>query len=152
MLSIKSNCREKRAILDHECSNPPELIRLKCDYLAPEGLESSRTSNGLTQKAVRHPRGTLINYIFTGSRYDSHSTLKVGGIIQHPPQFCGRKILQSFKFTNSSQISSEKITEFLTKFHTVDNDKLMMRNHILPFDVILRNQLAKKPTAAGSLG
>src|SRR5205809_6014860 len=26
-------------------------------------LESSRTSNGLTLKAVKHPRGTLINYI-----------------------------------------------------------------------------------------
>ena len=68
------------------------------------------------------------------------------------PEFCGSKIVQGLKFTNGSQISSGKITEFLTKFHTVDKDKLMMRNHILPFDVILRNQLAKKPTAAGSSG
>src|SRR5438132_571220 len=80
------------------CSSPPKLIRLKCDYPAPEGLESSRTSNGPTQKAVRHPRGMLINYIFTGSSYDRKSTLKVGGIIQHPPEFCGSKILQNFKF------------------------------------------------------
>src|SRR6266511_4469737 len=38
----------------------PAQVRL---YL----MESSRTSNGLSQKHVRHPRGTLINYIFTGS-------------------------------------------------------------------------------------
>src|SRR6266540_806641 len=30
-------------------------------------LESSRTSNGITLKAVRHPRGTLINHIFSRS-------------------------------------------------------------------------------------
>jgi len=47
-------------------------------------------------------------------------------------EFAEAKKIQSLKFTNHSQISSEKITEFLTKFHTVDNDKLMMRNHILP--------------------
>ena len=72
------------------------------------------------------PRGTLINYIFTGSSYDRQSTLEVGGIIQHPPEFCGSKISQSFKFTNGSQNSSEKKTKFLTKFHIVDNDKLMI--------------------------
>src|SRR5205809_4749933 len=57
-------------------------------------LESSRTSNGLTLKAVRHPRGTLINYIFTGSSYDRQSTFEVGGIIQYP--------LINYIFTRSS--------------------------------------------------
>src|SRR6266511_4412823 len=37
---------------------PPDLIRFKCDNPSPEGLESSRTSNGLKQKAVRHPVGS----------------------------------------------------------------------------------------------
>src|SRR5438876_9522892 len=106
MTWLSTDNKEKQLVFHQEalglggiCSNPLKLIHLKCDYPAPEGLESSRTSNGPTQKAIRHPRGTLINYIFTGSSYDRQSTLKVGGIIQHPPDFCGSKILQSFKFT-----------------------------------------------------
>src|SRR6266542_675265 len=46
------------------CSTPHELIRLKCDYPSQRDLESSRTSNGSILRAVRHPCGTLINYIF----------------------------------------------------------------------------------------
>src|SRR6266498_4164309 len=115
------------AALSRCCRNPLELIRLKCDYRTPEGLESSRTSNGPTQKAVRHPRGTLISYIFTGSRYDRYSTLKVGGIIQHPPEFCGSKILQSFKFYKQFTNSSGKINIVFSEVRTADNDKLMIR-------------------------
>src|SRR5207237_77358 len=96
-------------------------------------LESSRTSNGLTLKANRHPRGMLINYFFFWDRdmignphekwvesYNNHTRV------------CGSEKVQSLNFTNRSQISSGKIIEFLTRFHTVDNDKLMTRNHILP--------------------
>src|SRR6266508_3501471 len=104
------------------CSNPLELIRLKCDYPAPEGLESSRTSNGPTQKVVRHPRGMLINYIFTGSRYDRQSTLKVGGIIQHPQEFRS-KILQSLslqKFTNSSGKINRVFNKGSTQWITIN--------------------------------
>src|SRR6266498_1186100 len=48
------------------CSTPhefnPAQVRLSI-------MESSRTSNGLNRKAIRHPYGTLINYFFfTGSK------------------------------------------------------------------------------------
>src|SRR5438105_7736546 len=46
-----------RGGMGDRCGNPPELIRLKCDYAAPEGLESLRTSNGLTLKAVKQSVG-----------------------------------------------------------------------------------------------
>ena len=68
----------------------------------------------------------LINYIFTGSTYDGQSTLKVGGIIQHPPEFCGSKISQSFKFKNGSQRTAEENKVF-KEVRTADNDKLEIR-------------------------
>ena len=67
----------------------------------------------------------LINYIFTGSSYDRQSTLEVGGIIQYPPEFCGSKVSQSFKFTNGSQIAAERNKVF-SEVRTADNEKLMI--------------------------
>src|SRR5438128_11704503 len=58
-----------------KCSTPhefnPAQVRLSI-------MESSRTSNGLNRKAVRHPCGTLINYIFIGSKVSTAIHMKRG--------------------------------------------------------------------------
>ena len=46
---------------------PVAPLRFKPAQARLSLMESSRTSNGLSQKHVRHPRGMLINYILTES-------------------------------------------------------------------------------------
>src|SRR6266540_1662012 len=85
-------------------------------------LESSRTSNGLTLKAVRHPRGTLINYIFTGSSSTGNPHYKWAESYSIHQSFAEGKYYRVLSLQTGSQNSSGKKIKFLTKFHTVDNN------------------------------
>src|SRR6266542_6882924 len=72
-------------------------------------MESSRTSNGPSQKHVRHPRGMLINYIFTGSDIGKPYVDGRNHTV-NTEHFSGSEILQVFssqtEFTNSGSKQS----------------------------------------------
>src|SRR5438105_1816032 len=92
-------------------------------------MESSRTSNGLSRKHVRHPRGTLINYILQ-DRIQVTIRRWMKSYSQPQNLFSGSKILQGSVHKQSSQTAEDKQSLY-GKFHTVDNDTTD-KNHILP--------------------
>ena len=109
------------------CSTPhefnPAQVRLSI-------MESSRTSNGLNRKAIRHPYGTLINYIFTALKVLMANHMKRGR--NHTVN--RNRVLAEAKYYKFSvhKHRGKKQTEFLRKFHTVDNVRLLIRTTSCP--------------------
>ena len=84
-------------------------------------------------KAVRHPRGTLINYIFTGSSSTGNPHYKWAESYNIHQSFAEGKYYRVLSLQTGSQNNSEKKKKFLTKFHTVDNNKLKIRTTSCPW-------------------
>src|SRR5438034_11100672 len=92
-------------------------------------MESSRTSNGLSRKHVRHPRGTLINYILQDRI--QVTIRRWAKSYSQPQNILAEAKYYKFLVHKQSSQTERKINRVYGKLHTVDNDT-NDKNHILP--------------------
>src|SRR6266498_2710597 len=85
LISLRTDCNTI-------CSTLPKLIRLKCGYPVSQRLGIIPHFKWTNLKAVRHPSGTLINYIFTGLRSRQTIHMKCGqNHTEITPEFSGKQ-------------------------------------------------------------